>query len=166
MFIIKQNITNDISHEEQIENKQILNNYMLNLRVYTAQVSVGINNLYYIFAKRVPQNVGGTQQQLTSQSLSELRMATWRLYNPDQGNSQWINKINTASSETVQKEMAILLAEINYQMYLGRQQNERLLLTNNIMLLQNAFDNKDQRLLFNAGGSGGSNGSGFMNMGK
>lgn len=38
---------------------------------------------------------------------------------------------------TVQKEIAVLLAEINYQMYLDRQIQERILLTNSIMLLQN-----------------------------
>lgn len=91
-----------------------------------------------------------------SQALSEFNMATWRLYTPatenaegsstsgtpsntgtsSSGGSQWINKINNAAPATVEKEIAILLAEINYQLYLDRQVHERLLMTNSILLLQ------------------------------
>jgi intracellular multiplication protein IcmX len=37
----------------------------------------------------------------------------------------------------VQKENAILLSEINYQLYLMNQNLERLLLTNSVMAIQN-----------------------------
>jgi intracellular multiplication protein IcmX len=81
----------------------------------------------------------------TSQALSEFKMATRRLYdpskssndsaNPDESN-QWVTLINDASSGTVQKEIAILLSEINYQLYLSRQQDERALATLSLMLIQ------------------------------
>lgn len=45
--------------------------------------------------------------------------------------------INTASPATVEKEMALLLAEINYQLYQMRQQQEKIILTNSIFLLNN-----------------------------
>lgn len=110
-----------------------------------------------------PQNAQGGQQgqNLTpmSQALSEYNMATWRLFpnagaggttgtgstgttgtgssgTGQSGGSQWITQLNTAAPATVEKEIAILLAEINYQLYLDRQIHERLLMTNSILLLQ------------------------------
>ncbi len=116
-----------------------LSNYLGNLRSYSARVSVALSNLYYIFAKRMPQNQNTEGSQKNSQALTEFTMATHRLFNPDlSANKQWVNDINNASSATVQKEMAVLLAEINYQLYLNRQQEERLLLTNTILLMQSA----------------------------
>lgn len=124
----------------QAQSQATLASYLASLRVFAAQSSVAISNLYYILSKRLPQSqsTSNTGQQ-SSQALSEFTMATWRLYNPDQTpNTQWLAQINQASSATVQKEIASLLAEINYQLYLNRQQEERILLTNSIMLLQNA----------------------------
>lgn len=117
-----------------------LANYLASVRVYAAQNSVGVANLYYMLSKRLPQNMGGSDaSNQTSQALSEFNMATWRIYNSDpKAPSQWLNQINNASPATVQKEIAALLAEINYQMYLNRQQEERILLTNTILLFQNS----------------------------
>ncbi len=122
----------------QSQAQATLSNYLAKLRVYAAQSSVAIGNLYYILSKRLPQSQGDQSGEKTSQALSEFKMASWRLFNPDQSqNSDWLDQINKASGATVQKEIATLLAEINYQLYLGRQQQERLLLTNSILLLQN-----------------------------
>ncbi len=113
-----------------------LGTYIANFRIYAAQTSIAMSNLYYMFAKRLPQNNSNNPDTNTSQALNELTMASRRLYNPSSdANQQWIDMINNASSATVQKEMAILLSEINYQMYLSRQQQERLLLTNSVLLL-------------------------------
>ena len=121
---------------QQAQAQATLSNYLANMRVFAAQSSVGVGNLYYILSKRLKQNQGG--QNTTSQALSEFQLATWRLNNPNsKPDQQWVNQINTASSATVEKEIAILLAEINYQMYLDRQLQERILLTNSIMLIQN-----------------------------
>jgi intracellular multiplication protein IcmX len=127
---------------EQVQAQAALASYLLNLRIYAAQTSVGIGNLYYILGKRMQQNLSqtaGQQGAPTSQALSEFNMATWRLYNPDQSvNTQWLTQINQASAATVQKEIAGLLAEINYQLYLSRVQQERILLTNTMLLIQNS----------------------------
>ncbi|USQ15098.1 type IVB secretion system protein IcmX [Legionella lytica] len=123
---------------QQIQAQSTLNNYFTSLRTYAAQYSVGLSNLYFIMSKRLPQNQSTTGQAPASQALSEFKMATWRLFNADMSqNNQWINQINSASPATVEKEIATLLAEISYQMYLDRQIQERILLTNSIMLLQN-----------------------------
>jgi intracellular multiplication protein IcmX len=104
-----------------------VNSYLVSLRIYAAQSSVGFSNLYYILSKRLPIN-GST----TTQALNEYNMATWRLAD----SNQWVSKVNTASSLTVQKEIVMLLAEINYQLYLDRQIQERMLLTSSVSLLQ------------------------------
>lgn len=113
--------------------------YFAQLRTYAAQVSVGIGNLYGMVAKRMPiPQAAGTQP--TSQALTEFNMATRRIFpqTDSKGNApNWIEEINKATPATVQKEIAVLLAEINYQLYLNRQQDERLLLTQSIMLIQN-----------------------------
>lgn len=115
----------------------ILGDYLLRIRMYAAQSSVALSNMYYMMARRLPQGDGKT-----SDALAEFKMATWRLFDfnaekADDG-QKWLNKIQKGSAASVQKEIAVLLAEINYQMYLQRQQNERMLLTQSIALIQMA----------------------------
>ncbi len=111
-----------------------LSKFITEWRSYSAQKSVGVANLYHILSKRMPQK---GKSETTSEALIEFQMATKRLYNPDADkDNQWINNINKASPATIQKEIALLLAEINYQLYLNRQEQERLLLTNSVMLVQ------------------------------
>lgn len=132
--------TNETSAQRTArENAQAtLTSYLNSVRIYAAKSSVAIGNLYYILSKRLPQtNLNGS-----SQALNELTMATRRMYNPDKEGTQWVDSINTASPVTVQREMALLLSEINYQLYLNRQQEERLLLTNSLLLLQGLSQNK------------------------
>ena len=132
------NQTGNVPLKEQLTAQAKIANYISTLRVYTALSSVGISNLYSILSRRMPQE--GSNGQKTSQALSEYVMASWRLQPATQtaqgSNPTWTNQINNASSATVQKEIAILLAEINYQLYLSRVQQERLLLTNSTLLLQ------------------------------
>jgi intracellular multiplication protein IcmX len=140
-----QTVTKATTNDEVLQQQQAqttLSNYLASLRTYAAQTSVGLSNLYYILSKRLPQNQPTSDGSANpmSQALSEFNLATWRLFNPNAstaGNTQWVNQINNAAPATVEKEIAILLAEINYQMYLDRQIQERILLTNSIMLLQN-----------------------------
>jgi intracellular multiplication protein IcmX len=114
--------------------------YLLGLRVFAAKTSVAVGNLYSILSKRMPQSStdsSGGNSTTTSQALNEFKMATWRQYNPEkQDSDQWASKINTSSPATIQKEMAILLSEISYQLYLNRQEQERILLTESMILLQ------------------------------
>ncbi|MFA6302488.1 MAG: type IV secretion protein IcmX [Legionella sp.] len=133
----------DVKQAKEIEEaQQKIVTYLANIRVYAAQSSVAISNLYQIMSRRLPQGEGDA---LTSQALAEFTMATWRLRpvtdsTGKQGDS-WIKQINNASPATIQKETALLLAEINYQLYLNRKQEERILLTNSMMLLQNTKNN-------------------------
>jgi intracellular multiplication protein IcmX len=118
--------------------EQGLAKYLTKLRTYSAQRSVPTGNLYALLSKRIPQSQGSDDSAKISQALSEFQMATRRLYDPaNKDKKQWIDQINEASSTTVEKEMAILLAEINYQLYLSRQQEERTLLTLSMLVMQN-----------------------------
>lgn len=144
--------------DKQMQAQNTLNTYFANLRVYAAQTSVGLSNLYYIMSKRIPQNLG--ENNPSSEALSEFNMATWRIKpadptNPDAKNTEWITRINKASPATVQKEIAILLAEMNYQLYLSRQQEERILLTNTMMLMQNMKTSQPNVFTKSVGGTGG-----------
>ncbi|WP_367606416.1 type IV secretion protein IcmX [Legionella sp. W05-934-2] len=134
------------TQSEQLTANKTLSTYFAQLHYYTAQMSLGISNLYFSLAKRMPQTATGLPQNPSSQALSEFQMATNRLaLNPSNlqdNNTQWLQQINTASQASVQKEIAILLAEINYQLYLNRQIQERILLTNSAILLGIANQNK------------------------
>ncbi|MBP6918818.1 MAG: hypothetical protein KBB94_07880 [Legionellaceae bacterium] len=123
-----------------------LMNYLLRRNVYVAQTSLPTSNFYRSLDARMPQTVSstdGTTSTSTSQAFNEFVMATWRLYSPTAASgAQWVDKINTASAATTQKEIAIILSEINYQIYLSRQTQERLLLTNSLIALQSAANNQ------------------------
>lgn len=134
------NLSKNYTWLDQIAAQATLANYLARLRVYAAQTSVAVGNLYYIMSKRLPQQ-GTAPGTTTSQALNEFAMATRRLYDPNQAQNQktqWVQQINNASAASVQKEIALLLAEINYQLYLSRQQEERILMTNSILVIQNA----------------------------
>ncbi|MDF1677403.1 MAG: type IVB secretion system protein IcmX [Legionellaceae bacterium] len=133
----------DSLFKKQLAQERI-SKYLAKLRVYSAQRSVPTSNLYSILSKRMPQKQSSDNSTQTSQALSEFQMATRRLYDPSKKDSentkQWIDQINEASNATVQKEIAILLSEINYQLYLSRQQEERTLATLSVMLMQSIMD--------------------------
>ena len=138
LYMQATNATNNVPLSAQIQAQASLTQYLAKLRVFAAQSSIAYSNLYYIFSKRLPQNTSSSSANATSEALNEFTMATWRLYTPGgSANNNWLEQINKAPSATVQKEMVTLLAEINYQLYLSRQQQERLLLTETMILLQN-----------------------------
>ena len=149
------NLGNNIDLPTQMRAQETLTGYFAKLREFTAQTSVAYSNLYYILSKRMPQSTGASDTAATtSQALNEFTMATWRLYTPGgSANTDWLNQINQASPATVQKEMVTLLAEINYQMYLTRQQEERMLLTNTMILLLTSKTNQPKAPTINSAAS-------------
>ena len=120
-----------------------LTNYITKVRTYAAQLSFPISNLYYSYSKRLAQPPISGTGPVSSQALDEFIMATWRLYNPQTsssgGKKLWINQIQHGSAASIQKEMVILLSEINYQLYLNRQIQERILLAQSMNLIQNSL---------------------------
>jgi intracellular multiplication protein IcmX len=120
--------------EQQQLAQAALSSYINGSRTRVAQQSVGVANLYEIFSKRAAQT--SADNSTSSAALSEYQMATRRLFDPANQKTSWANQIDQASSVTIEKEIALLLAEINYQLYLSRQQQERILLTDTIMLFE------------------------------
>ena len=133
-------------NKDKTKAQEAIASYLADLRSYAASNSVPISNLYYLLSNRMPQKSSSSGSETdttsssstpTSQALSQYEMATKRLYDPaKEAGSQWVDKINAASTATVQKEMAILLSELNYQLYLMNQKQDRLLLTESILLMQ------------------------------
>ena len=129
--------------------------YRTMLRGYAAQESVGTSNLYHLMQKRRSVPTGQTHTsntKNTSQMEEEYNMATYRIFNPDGSGSTaketlWQANLKQASSAAIQKQMALLLAEINYQLFLNRKEQERILLTLSAMQLgQNAQQKKQLTL--------------------
>jgi intracellular multiplication protein IcmX len=142
------NIASNVDAENTMNARVGLAKYLLGLRVYAAKLSVPIGNLYYILGKRVAQTSsanGSSDTTTTSEALNEFKMATWRQFDPSKEPSeQWVQKINSASAATVQKEVALLLSDISTQLYQSRQIQERILLTNSILLIQALSLNKPE----------------------
>ncbi|MCH9756182.1 MAG: type IV secretion protein IcmX [Gammaproteobacteria bacterium] len=137
--VYSQAVSSDDVFKQKLAQERIAK-YLTKLRTFSAQSSVPTANLYSILSKRMPQAQSSDNSKKTSQALSEYQMATRRLYDPsktDENNGkQWIDQINEASSATIQKEMVVLLSEINYQLYLSRMQDERSLATLSLILMQ------------------------------
>ena len=130
------NTDGSVAEVDKIKAQHALSTYLANLKTYAAINSVPISNLYYLLSNRMPQESKDGKTQ-SSQALSEFEMATKRLYDPKkESGSQWIDQINAASAATVQKEIAVLLSELNYQIYLMNQKTDRMLLTQSLALLQ------------------------------
>lgn len=125
--------------------------YRTMLRNYAAQVSVGTSNLYHLMQKRRKVSNSGTVQDTTSQMEEEYNMATYRIFNPTgTKETKWQANLKQASSSAIQKQMAMLLAEINYQLFLNRKEQERILVTLSAMQLGQNAQNKQQLTLATA----------------
>jgi hypothetical protein len=114
--------------------------YLATLRTLTAVSSVGISNLYYLYAERVPIKMDNpnpndtNQKQIEKSPLQmEQEMATRRLRD-----ASWFAKMEAASPATIQREMLYLLAEIRFELFQNRMVNERLLATQSVIQVQNA----------------------------
>ena len=132
--------------------------YLIRHRVFASQFSLITSNFYRSMEARMPQTVtsdDGKSSTTTSQAFNEFVMATWRLYSPTASTGeQWVDQINKASAATTQKEIAILLSEINYQLYLTRQVQERLLLTNSLIAVQSLSTNQPNNTVASVSVSG------------
>lgn len=143
--------TQEATDSTSQSNRYKVYQYLSSLRTFAAVMSVGVSNLNYIFARRMPN----PQNNNISAAASEYFMATHRLMpdpskcqqnssqqssgDPNQGcQSQWQQDINKASPIKLQREMVLLLAEMNYQLYLNRMQGERSLMTLSMLQLMSA----------------------------
>lgn len=121
--------------------------YLLALRSYAAQESVGLGNLYHLYAERVPVN---TQSLKSSGQYNAIKgaglypeasplmvdnyMATRRFTDP-----AWNTTMQQlATPAELMRQSNYLLQELLYQSYENRLLNERILATLSVMELQGA----------------------------
>jgi hypothetical protein len=118
--------------------------YLTAVRSLNAAQSVGINNLYQIYADRVRIAGLGGKAGLSSDpnapaSVTEVEQysASRRVTSMDSANSKgWYTQMETASPATIEREMLYILAEMRLEMYKNRQALERLIAVNSVMQLQ------------------------------
>jgi intracellular multiplication protein IcmX len=115
-----------LDYENKLKNDEDRKDYLSRLQAFTALVSVGMNNLYQMYVERLP--IASNQPSLAE---TEAQMAARRM------TPEWRKMIESASPVTLARENLYLQAEINYQLYRSRQQQERILATLSVLQLQN-----------------------------
>ncbi len=118
--------------------------YLTAVRSLNAAQSVGINNLYQIYADRVRiaglgGKVGLSSDPNASASVTEVDQfsASRRVTSMDSANTRsWYAQMETASPATIEREMLYILAEMRLEMYKNRQALERLIAVTSVMQLQ------------------------------
>ncbi len=130
--------------------------YVGMLQTYTAQVAVGLGNLYRYYQERIPsvpvsgsssqivlpsdvQSLPGLPQNATNASplLVKQYEATWRLTDPG-----WYPQMQSASPAQVERQMVLLLAEMRAAMFEQTEEIKRLNATMSVLVLQNANNSR------------------------
>lgn len=130
---------------KQLQSETSFQNYQVSLRALIAQQSIAYSNLYHLYAERLPQQGLGTSvgmvdnqgNKITNASPLQVEqyIATRRADNPS-----WYQKMSTASSTTLLREIAMELAEIEKQQYQLHMDNERSLAAISTIELQSTFN--------------------------
>lgn len=105
--------------------------YLTAIRNYAALASVGISNFNHMLAER--QVAAGSNAQSKMQLEQEMVM---RRFGDGKQASAWRSRMETASPVVLQREALYLLADMNYQLYQSRLQQERILATLSAMQMQ------------------------------
>lgn len=136
------------------KNPRLLLSFLARLANFTASSSVSISNFNEMYARRVPN----PKLNNLSQAQVEYQMATRRLTGPinpggtEGGRESWHKSMEEAPPIILQRQMLYLLAEINYQLYANRLQNERILATLSAMNIQ-TLDNLKQSISLSTPGA-------------
>jgi hypothetical protein len=141
-------------------------NYLANLRSYATVQSVGLSNLYHLYAERVIQTGLGKKLQVRKPStigpdgkivqgaiiddVSPLQvddyMAKRRINDPG-----WYKEMETTTSPvTLSREMLYVLAEIRLELYKNRMETERMLVALSALQLDSM---KSQKILLDQAAS-------------
>jgi hypothetical protein len=114
-------------------------NYQTALRSFVAAQSVALSNLYQMFADRSEQpeiTKLGLKNKAGEAIKSPLQYREY-LANRRANDEQWYEMVNSASSNTVNRENLMVLVEIQRSLERLEKTNERLLATMSVMQLQN-----------------------------
>ncbi len=125
-------------------NPQVIQ-YLALVRAYAAVQSVGLGNLYQLYAERMPSKVDPATDKDLAAALSaidmpnasqlqvENYMATRRILDP-----QWVSGLIKDSPAALLRQIVILLAENLAESYNNRLASERILATMSVLDLQQA----------------------------
>jgi len=126
---------------QSIVNNPTYQKYQLTVRSLLASKSVALSNLNYLLSERTPvkglaekagiPNNPKLPRGYASPLEVENYIANQRLNNP-----KWAEAMKTASPATVNREQLIILAEIERGLHRNHLDNERLLATLSVMMLQ------------------------------
>lgn len=116
--------------------------YVRYVRSVVAARSMAVNNLLRMYAERLPQEGLGKQAGMKEANASPLEVRAWLATRRTDNQGDWYQNMATASDSTVQRETLNVLAEIQRQNYEAQMQNERILATLSVMVLQNIQANK------------------------
>jgi len=117
--------------------------YMTALRAYAASQSVGLSNLFEMYAQRVPQKnlakEAGWEDKFpgeTKDGISPLQLDEYSAKRRIT-NENWYISMETATPVTVQREMLYVLAEMRQEMFKTRMAIERLTATMSVLQTEN-----------------------------
>lgn len=99
--------------------------YLMRVYQYISRQSLGMSNLYQIYAGRLKPSDDAKSAVETEHDAATRRMK-----------ADWHNSMEKASGLTLQRELLYLMAEMNYQLYQKRRADERLLATVSLLQLQ------------------------------
>jgi hypothetical protein len=102
--------------------------YFLALRTYATLAALLKSNMLDAIELRTQPKQSNNEDAKSPLSIEE-EMVTRRIKRDKSGKNWWRDSMEKARPEAVQKEVAYLLAEMNYQLYLNRRMNEKILAT-------------------------------------
>jgi hypothetical protein len=127
---------------EEIYNIDEVRDYRLKLRKYIAAKATGLNNLLDMYYQRVPIASLGLEAgipQAKNKIHPNASLAQVEEYNATRRlDPSWYEEMAKAPPATIQREFLFLMAEMRHEQYLQRKQNEQLLATLSVMLMQQA----------------------------
>lgn len=118
---------NDEDKKRSLGESHAYRKYQAALRAYMAAQSIGVNNLQYLMAQRVPSSAAGNKSALAWDE----KIAVTRHDSPD-----WYAKIRGASPTIVARETLFVLVEIQNELHQLRKEQQRLLATNSVQMLK------------------------------
>jgi hypothetical protein len=108
---------------KDLQNDQDYRSYKKGYRAIVAIRNMLLDNLQYSYQIRLPQSNGKSLEQMRNEQINS------RL------SSDYYQKMSTASTDTVNREMLFVLGEISSQLNAIRKQNERILIMNSTSAL-------------------------------
>ncbi|MBI5447524.1 MAG: hypothetical protein HY939_02200 [Gammaproteobacteria bacterium] len=109
--------------------------YLANLRAYEASQSMAMNNLQFLISQRTPvAGLGLKEAGLPQENVSPLKLD--ETLSKMRINAEWYTNMASASPSAVQREMLFLLAEIRYELFQMRLENQRLLAAQTALQIQ------------------------------